>query len=897
MDKSLLHTTLRTKAGARRLHQNYFYERMRLRKEEDERRRREGSLVPLKFIEFMACGHHKDGFGCSDADISLGGQDTKISSLSGLDVVEKEIERLEAARVQAQLQLDESEAQLRLLQKAKHGRTPQQPPPSITSPSKVAATSLPTQMSLHHAARARATHSSNDGLETTEGVHRRNDESGGNAGKRLFTLERQVINLKGRSHQQILLNNQDDAHVADGLSAKLEKREECTGTVIMESSDDITPQIWSPTLQASLQHKNQAYRELTRPMEESIELLRAPTAEDDLASATPAEPCLKRCPSSQECDLESSDNSILVTVVEKLSNELEVELPRRNPDSSVRKGEKSPLVKADDNSRPSNTSKDALEQKRPNQRHVAALVDLDSGCDETATIVDPIESTVLSPPATSSRPQYFVPEKSEAAEVTCPATRVSAVVAPEDDRESNRLQGADSTNHIEGRKEQSNAMTEHDVPMVQGISFHSVLSESQVVVKGEPVSPNTVSIHSIVHSAGENLQIPLLSKKPGTSSCDGMNPTEGCPSVSSLHQQRSIRSQRSNRIEETRAAFDNETERSKAPATCSVQLTSMQSKLSVHSHLSSPSAAIERESVVVDSEEESLPPSPRHVATESTASDPGNSEYWQCRVEERQDETIARRYPRIRDGTNDEPAASPHALSSSVRPTSESFHSPASRKSTASQLFQHQLYAVKSKSKKPMKPKEREFNKLKNLLDRIDYHHHQLHHGTPGSSDEVAGLVVAFGAPKNHSSRSRASQRSNHLSVQPLDPPSSSFELALRHHHKLCESPPSGSADRTARLETLRRNLDTLDDQKQVASAKYHIPSKEQVRSRRIARHQPFDAPPMISPRRGTKETILSPTTTDDWDLLMQVRAAILGGDTSPIFGSESERVVLWPSL
>jgi hypothetical protein len=28
----------------------------------------------------------------------------------------------------------------------------------------------------------------------------------------------------------------------------------------------------------------------------------------------------------------------------------------------------------------------------------------------------------------------------------------------------------------------------------------------------------------------------------------------------------------------------------------------------------------------------------------------------------------------------------------------------------------------------------------------------------------------------------------------------------------------------------------------------------------------------------------------------MQVRAAILGGETSPIFGSESERVVLWPS-
>lgn len=66
-----------------------------------------------------------------------------------------------------------------------------------------------------------------------------------------------------------------------------------------------------------------------------------------------------------------------------------------------------------------------------------------------------------------------------------------------------------------------------------------------------------------------------------------------------------------------------------------------------------------------------------------------------------------------------------------------------------------------------------------------------------------------------------------------------------------------------------------------------------------------MDASPTASPRGRRSPAkqhpagaagVLSPTTTDDWDLLMQVRAAILGGETSPIFGSESERVVLWPS-
>lgn len=204
--------------------------------------------------------------------------------------------------------------------------------------------------------------------------------------------------------------------------------------------------------------------------------------------------------------------------------------------------------------------------------------------------------------------------------------------------------------------------------------------------------------------------------------------------------------------------------------------------------------------------------------------------------------------------------------------------------SAASRLLEHQLKTGPREPKPAMNPKEREFNKLKTLLDRIDYHHHQLNQGAPGSSDDVAGLVVAFGAPKSQSGRSRSSRGLNAPPAQQFDPPTSSFELLLRDHHKLCESPPARSPTRAARLETLRQNLETLDDDdKPPQSTSHHPSSQKHLRTTPYARQDP-------------KPSLLSPTTTDDWDLLMQVRAAMLGGDTSPIFGSESERIVFWPS-
>lgn len=1061
MDKSLLNTTLRTKAGERRLHQNLFYERMRQRKEEEERRRRQNCFVPLQVIEFMACGSGNKrggGFGCSDGDESIGGHETKISSISGLDVVDKEIQRLEAARLKAQELLQESETQLKLLQKAKTEHTPQQAPPSIATPSAAMGAYRRSPQSLQLGTKVPPAETS-----TAENIQRSQPESkNDSSSKRLFTLERQVINQHEQQYQALLDNHQKyGAGDAEG-----------PGTVVLNDDVDVTPQVWSPAQQASFLRKNQMYRDLRKPIDESIELLKAPSAvepPDDAANdASPA-------------SVASSDasNSIVVTVDDKSSDEVEVEIPPQKPTTPTLEETRSqprpdpavPLAPRDRNG-----------QRRPD---VAALVDLDSGCDEASTIVGPMENSSSLPSSKAgATPDARIHAAADAVEVTCDSPVVArsakqplrkshswdissahysmgktipltgfALISPaeainrgamnpsynckdstiahatatplvkietapvplgsvlvdtqkqqglqadasrqtrsgENVRLSSAEQGGvggthdpatvpvaehhtsglraskkpsvDGVKHStpvatrdipmvqtksgkrlvqQGRDQQRRTTGEtkpkHDerkssspetqyVPMVQGFSFHSTLSDSRVVIKGEPVSPNTVTTRTKVRASGGSASRAVVNKTPASP----WNEDERSHSVSShsVQEQKSIRSQRSNRIEEARAAFDyasHEPRLTCAKVSPVERVAVLPTRAELHIHTDGVRDPAEPESLrlAIDNDDGSLAPSPRHVIEDNLSPDNGSNEkppHFEGRrdpqnhVESRHDESVERRGS---DGVRARPTSPSHA----PRPRPETLQSPSSKMSAAaSRLLEHQIYAAQASAKQPAtKPKEREFNKLKHLLDQIDYHHHQLHQPAPGSSDEVAGLVVAFGAPKSNPGRSRASRGQNQPPTQPtsapaLDPPCSSYEGLLRDHHKLCESPPSRASSRVARLETLRRSLEILDDTQPtqpsktapaaVAPVAIPPPHRHQqpggARASRTpggGRRPPLDASPTASPRRPVpvRPAALSPTTTDDWDLLMQVRAAILGGETSPIFGSESERVVLWPS-
>jgi hypothetical protein len=1025
MDKSLLNTTLRTKAGERRLHQNLFYERMRQRKEEEERRRRLNYFVPLQVVEFMSCGSGNKkggGFGCSDGDDSVGGQETKISSISGLDVVDKEIQRLEAERLRAQELLQESETQLKLLQKAKTEHTPQQAPPSIAAPSAALGANLRSPQSHQLGPKVAATQTS-----LAENVQRSQPGSNNDSSsKRLFTLERQVINQHEQPYQTLLDNRQ---------------RTSGPGTVVLNDDVDVTPQVWSPAQQASFLRKNQMYRDLRKPIDESIELLKAPSAvkhpDETFDEAT------------QPDSIPSNDasNSIIVTVDDKSSDEVEVEIPPQKQGTPT-------LGQTRSQPRPDRVaplaSRDRIGQRRP---EVAALVDLDSGCDEASTVVGPMETSPLPSSKACANPDARIHAAADAVEVTCDSPSVARSAKPlrksntwdisstyysmdkthaltkgallsamnpayknkdsmmaktplvqsdeavvsigsvpvntskelgnkfDADRRTrpeervtlsppeqggvDPMQEAEHLSHHastkptvdcmkrstpvargdipmvrakanspldhQRRDQQRSAADEsfmkpgHDerkssspvgqyVPMVRGFSFHSTLSESQVVIKGEPVSPNTVTTRTKARTSGGSAFVSETSRTVNKALASNGNEDERSYSASShsVQEQKSLRSQRSNRIEEARAAFDNarhEARTTGAKAAPANEEEVLPSRVDLR-------GPVEPESLPmgIDNDDGSLAPSPRHVIdanvypnNESSENTSRGDEHRDVQnpVECRQDESAVRRSS---EGVRARATSPIHG----PRPRPETLHSPSSKISAASRLLEHQIYAAQASAKQPAtKPKEREFNKLKHLLDQIDYHHHQLHQPAPGSSDEVAGLVVAFGAPKSNPGRSRTSQGQNPAppssSVPALDPPCSSYEGLLRDHHKLCESPPSRDSSRVARLETLRRSLEILDDTQPSKTAPTAAVSPPPHRhqqpggaraSRPPGGRRPLDASPTASPRRPApaRPAALSPTTTDDWELLMQVRAAILGGETSPIFGSESERVVLWPS-
>ena len=299
--------------------------------------------------------------------------------------------------------------------------------------------------------------------------------------------------------------------------------------------------------------------------------------------------------------------------------------------------------------------------------------------------------------------------------------------------------------------------------------------------------------------------------------------------------------------------------------------------------------------------------------------------------------------------------------------------SPASQKTSGSKVRHSESERRRPREpvpKKSMNPKEREFNKLKHLLDRIDFHQHQLnnsqhnqHHqlpiatgpGTPNSADAVTGLVVAFGAPKSQAGRSRSDPYRHSdppSAVELRDPPPPPRDTAERvpkvdrleivRQLTDAKSPSSkgssqpGQRDRSRggrtysvssrELETAPRRSTTTTTTKRQKDVRapspppafeptapqspprpkrgwprHSVPTDASPERGGRYRSPPKDASPMrLRPRQpeAMAASGRTRTTEEDWDLLLQVRAAV-GKRNAPVFASTSSGSasgqVLWP--